>query len=133
MSYRGAALAMGRRMAEAGMQDQCRVTRHTGTTVINEETGALERATITVYEGKCSVLSPYRVPSSPSAAGLTQNVENQRLDLPMTASTGIHSGDVVEITYAHTDPDMLGRRYTVSSVMQQSDATARRIPVKEVS
>lgn len=124
---------MGRKAAEARMDDVCRITRKTGDRVLNESTGQYTTATITIYEGPCRVLSPYRVPATPTGAGQTQNIENLRLDLPISSSLGIHSGDAVEITHAESDPDMLGRTYTVSTAAQQSDATARRIPIQEVS
>lgn len=133
MNYRKAALTMGRRAAEARMDDLCRITRQTGDRVLNEQTGQYETATITIYEDVCRVISPYRVPATPTGAGQTQNIENLRLDLPISRSLGIHSGDTVEIIHAETDPDMLGRIYTVSTAAQQSDATARRIPIQEVS
>lgn len=132
MTYLAAALSMGRQMAEAKMRDKCRITRSAGR-VWDDASGQYTESETTVYDGPCSLLSPYRVPSSPDAAGQIQNVENLRLSLPVATSTGIHTGDTVDYYYAESDPDLTGRTFTVSSVAQQSDATARRLPVKEVS
>jgi hypothetical protein len=68
-------LAMGRRMADSMMEDTCRITSD-GETAWDEETLAnVTGPRVTVYEGKCRLLSPYRAPTTASTPGQVQAVQ----------------------------------------------------------
>lgn len=63
-------LNRGRQLAESLMTDQCRVT-HMGKPVTDPETGLVEPAANTVYEGKCKVqTSAVWLPRTRRAASL---------------------------------------------------------------
>ena len=125
-------LAMGRRMAEAKMKDTCHITRP-GPNVWDELTMLYTPSSINVYEGKCGLLNPYRAPTTASTPGQAQTVQMARLSLPVASSTGIKEGDVVEYLTSASDPDLPGKKFKVIGGAHQSDATARRVPVEEVS
>lgn len=125
-------LAMGRRMAEAKMRDTCRITRP-GTKVWDEATLTYTDSNTAVYEGKCGLLNPYRAPTTATTPGQAQTVQMARLSLPVATSTGIKEGDVVEYLTSASDPDLPGRHFKVIGGAHQSDATARRVPIEEVS
>ena len=126
-------LAMGRRKAESLMRDSCRITA-AGETSWDEE--ALDHVTgprTTVYEGKCRLLSPYRAPTTASTPGQVQSVQLSRLSLPVATSLGILEGMEVEFLSSESDPDLVGKKFRIAGGAQQSDATARRLPVEAVS
>lgn len=125
-------LAMGRRMAEAKMKDTCRITRP-GPQVWDELTMTYTPSSINVYEGKCGLLNPYRAPTTATTPGQAQTVQMARLSLPVANSTGIAEGDIVEYLTSESDPDLPGTEFKVIGGAHQSDATARRVPVEEVS
>ena len=60
-------LNRGRQLAESLMTDQCRVT-HIGKPVTDPETGLVEPAANTVYEGRWAASSKRWVPSLPCGA-----------------------------------------------------------------
>lgn len=126
-------LAAGRRRAKAMMLDTCRITR-AGEKVWNEDTMTYTTGDpVPVYEGCCRLLNPYRAPTEASTPGQAQAVQLARLSLPVEDSPGIREGDVVEYLTSESDPDLPGTHFTVAGGAHQSDATARRIPVREVS
>lgn len=125
-------LAMGRRKAESLMRDTCRITSK-GPDVWNEATLTYTPSTVTVYEGKCRMLYPYRAPTTASTPGQVESVQLARLSLPVETSVGVREGAEVEYLTSASDPDLPGRRFRVSGNAHQSDATARRLPVEEYS
>lgn len=126
-------LRMGRRMAEGKMRDTCRITR-AGEKVWDEASMTYKPAAPqTVYEGKCGLLNPYRAPTTASTPGQVQTVQLARLSLPVEESLGVKEGDKVEYLTSESDPDLPGTHFTVAGGAHQSDATARRLPVEEVS
>lgn len=128
----GGVLAMGRRQAESLMRDTCRITVK-GPDVWDEATLTNTASTVTVYEGKCRLLYPYRAPTSASTPGQVESVQLARLSLPVSTSVGVREGALVEYLTSASDPDLPGRRFRVSGNAHQSDATARRLPVEETS
>jgi hypothetical protein len=114
------------------MRDTCRITRP-GPKTWDETTMTYTPSSTVVYEGKCRFLNPYRAPTTANTPGQTQVVQLARLSLPVATSLGINEADDVEYLTSESDPDMVGRKFTVDGRAHQSDATARRIPVKEAS
>lgn len=126
-------LQLGRRFAAAHkFTDRCRITRE-GERIWNEETLQYDTNAIVVYEGVCSLLSPYRGPTEGEATGQTRAVELARLSVPVETSVGVNKGDKVTYLESASDPDLPGRVFVVAVGSQQSDSTARRIPVEEFS
>jgi hypothetical protein len=128
----GGILAAGRRRAESLMRDTCRITRP-GANTWDEATMTYTPSTTAVYEGRCRFLNPYRAPTTANTPGQSQVVQLARLSLPVATSAGIREGDVVEYLTSASDPDMVGLKFKVIGGAHQSDATARRVPVEEVS
>lgn len=120
------------------MTDSCLITRST-TATTNPVTGVVTRNPATIYEGRC------RLQQSSTGTGGSGSEEtigaadvrlvSTELQLPVAASTGIQDGDRVTITAASTDtdPDLVGRVYTVTGEAAKSDATSRRLALKEVT
>lgn len=129
----GGVLRAGRRRAESMMRDTCRITR-AGEKVWNEATMTYTQGDpVAVYEGKCRLLNPYRAPTTATTPGQAQTVQLARLSLPVETSAGIKEGDQVEYLTSESDPDLPGTEFKVIGGAHQSDATARRVPVEEVS
>ena len=128
----GGILAAGRRRAESLQRDTCRITRP-GPNVWDEATLTYTPSTTPVYEGKCRLLNPYRAPTTASSPGQAQTVQLARLSLPVLTSLGIKEGDIVEYLTSESDPDLPGTKFKVIGGAHQSDATARRVPIEEVS
>jgi len=128
----GGVLAFGRRFAKGTMRDTCRIIRY-GTDVWDEATLSNTPSETVVYEGPCRLLYPYRAPTEASTPGQTQTEQLARLSLPVETSLGIRDQDEVRYLTSASDPDLPGKKFTVSGSAHQSDATARRVPVKEHS
>jgi hypothetical protein len=128
----GGILAMGRRFAAGAMRDTCRIVRYGGP-VWDELTLSNVRAETIVYEGPCRLLLPYRAPTESSTPGQTQTDQLARLSLPVETSLGITDQDEVRYLTSASDPDLPGKKFTVSGYAHQSDATTRRVPVTEHS
>lgn len=126
-------LAAGRRRARSLMRDTCRITR-AGEKAWDEDSMTYTAgAPVLVYEGPCRLLNPYRAPMTASTPGQAQTVQLARLSLPVEDSPGVKEGDVVEYLTSESDPDLPGTEFKVIGGAHQSDATARRVPVEEVS
>jgi hypothetical protein len=118
------------------MRDSCLITR-SSTAVTNTTTGAVTRTPTVVYEGRCRVQQ-----SSIGGSGSEESIGaadvrlvSTQLQLPVTASIGIQDGDRVTITAVNpgTDPDLVGRVYTVTGEAAKSDNTSRRLALKEAT
>ncbi|MGY2747211.1 DUF6093 family protein [Arthrobacter sp. UYCu723] len=128
----GGVLGMGRRFARAKMRDTCRIVRY-GAPVWDEATLSNVPSETIVYEGPCGLLLPYRAPTESSTPGQVETDQMARLSLPVVTSTGIRDQDEVRYLTSASDPDLPGKKFTVSGYAHQSDATARRVPVREHS
>ena len=126
-------LAMGRRQAEALMRDTCRITSDGETSWDEEKLANVTGPRVTVYEGKCRLLSPYRAPTTASTPGQVQAVQLSRLSLPVADSLGVMEGMEVEYLTSESDPDLPGKTFRIGGGAVQSDATARRLPLESVS
>ena len=126
-------LAMGRRQAESMMLDTCRITADGETTWDEDTLSNMVGPRVTVYEGKCRLLSPYRAPTTASTPGQVQAVQLSRLSLPVADSLGVLEGMEVEYLTSVSDPDLPGKKFRIAGGAAQSDATARRLPVESVS
>ena len=116
--------------AELLMFDACTVDRP-GPPVTDPDTGAVTPALSRVYEGKCKVQQTIAQSSSPIAGGHSFTVQNTRWDTPVSAGP-FAVDDVVTMTGAVLDPQMMGRVYRVVELFHKSGATAQRVRVEEV-
>lgn len=125
-------VAAGRARAESIMADSCAITRTT-TTFTNPETGQQTKTSTTVYTGKCRIQMQVPGSASPSQPG-----EAYLLMLGLTVQvpisvTGVEPGDIVTVTAASMDPELVGRRFTVKDLGHASHKTSRRLGVQEVT
>lgn len=130
---RASILAQGRRAAEAGMVDTCRITRVTSSTT-DRETGERTVGRTTIYEG------PYRMQELTAFSREADPAPDQSvlaryrvLQLPVATSTGIQIGDDVELLTSTNDPDMVGQALKVRDQSAKSEATSRRVGVEQVT
>lgn len=140
-------LAEGRVLAEALMTDTCTITRAgagagagagvgAGVGPFNESTGQYDPPPrITVYTGKCRIQIKSAVASSAdsSAGDRLGTVQDRELQLPITGTADVSIDDVAEVTAAVSDASLVGRKFTVTERHEKSQATARRLRVRQGS
>lgn len=131
---RGSVLAAARRAAGRSMRDTCTITRST-TATTDTATGIVTRTPETVYEGRCRV---QRTPvggdgSEDQVAAADVLMLSTQLHLPVSTSLDVRAGDVVTVTAAVNDLDLIGRVYTVTGEAAKSEASARRLFLQEVT
>jgi hypothetical protein len=128
-------LTFARAFGDANVfRDRCRIERGGTEKVLNKDTGRYETVPSVVYDDlPCRLKNPYRAPTSNETEGQKQELSMAELQLPVERSTGIRAHDTVVIVSSASDPDLAGRRYTVSVAKAESDATMRRIPVTEAN
>lgn len=125
--------------AESLMQDDCVITRPSGTKSIDPSTGLpVSDPPATVYGGtgdhgkdKCKVQSRAREVSNRGAGVHVYDVQQLDLHIPV-AATGVRVDDIAEITASASDPAQVGRKFKVTGVSRKTFATAQRLPVEEV-
>lgn len=132
MSITQAAVLMGRVFAESLMVDACTISRKTGES-INAETLESVPTTAQQYSGVCRLTMPGTV-ARDSESGSRVLIEQQlMLSLPIATSGSVRVNDVVTITSSENDPTLVGRTFRIAGGHHQSQATARRFPVTEVT
>ena len=126
-----AAVAAGRRAAEALMTDACQISRVTGTTT-NPDTGVVTTTTATVYAGKCRLQQ--RAGTALRAEVGEASVLLTRLELHVPWGTaGVAAEQHVTVTAA-ADPALVGAKFTVRGPLTaKSYATAQRWELEEVT
>lgn len=124
----GGVLGMGRKLAEARMTDQCRVTRP-GPKVWDEAAGQNVHLPVTVYEGPCRVKHPTVAAAEVDAGSQLLTVSALQVHFPVDA-VEVRSGDAVEITTSPTRPAETGRKFRVVSEFDGSQTTALRFRVE---
>ncbi len=126
---RGAALASGRRAAERGMTDTCTVTYKTGATTQDETTGREVPVYGTRFTSKCKVQARSVSVQESEAGGRMVATSTLEVHLPISAPA-VEVDDVVEVTAAAHDPQLVGRRFRVVAPVAKSHPTARRFHVE---
>jgi hypothetical protein len=132
---RESVLASGRRAAERGMTDQCVIKRVTGRST-DPNTGVVTTTTTTLYTGKCRIQAWSRL-GVPAAVPEVVGAQYERLlrielQLPIVGTEGLQDGDVLTITSAAHDADLVGRTLVVHDPSIKSEATSRRCGAIEV-
>lgn len=125
-----------RRESEALMTSRCIIRRATGEDVRNPETGQLEPATVTVYNGPCE----FKFPTAGAMSSKTANAQGQgvttqlpTLKLPIATSGDIRAGDVAELIENPFDESLIGMRASVTGRHGATYAAARRLVVEVIS
>lgn len=114
----------GRAAAERLMVDTCTITRP-GVASLNETTGAVTRATTTVYTGACRV-KPDPAPSESQSGEREVVVRRFIVSIP-TSETGVEVDDIVTVTASDFDAALVDRTLTVGGIVTGSHVTARRL------
>lgn len=137
-------LARARKAAEDLMVDTCVITRAgEGKGEFNDATGQYDTpARVTVYgpdiephHGKCQlqIQSVTNSASSSNAGEREAVVQGDVLKLPVDGTGDVSIGDVAKIVSSAYDPSLVDREFTVSGRHAKSFASARRLPVQEVT
>lgn len=121
-----------RAQAKSLMVDACIVDRPVGLPVLNTTTGLMETTYAPIYTGRCRVQEQSGVQAANPNAGERQfTLLGHVVHLPIDA-TVYAVGDRVRITAASLDPTLVGRMFTVSTLMHKTYPTARRLVCDEV-
>jgi hypothetical protein len=117
------------------MVDACTITRTT-VTGTDPDTGQQTTSDTTVYAGKCRIQLPSLGGGTARPATVGEALVYQQpseVQLPVATSAGINNGDLVTLTAATNDPDLLGRKFWAKVLAHKTHATARRIGNEEVT
>lgn len=126
----GIVTVFGQAAAERLMVDACTISR-VGVAFTNPDTGEQTKTSIPIYVGKCQVKSLSGAsPTEPGEAHLL--LLTLKLHIPVSA-TGVRPGDIVAITDATHDPELVGRTFAVKDLAHKTYATSRRLGVQEVT
>lgn len=121
----------GRKAAEARMQDTCAVTRP-GTPTTDPDTGVVTPVTTPVYTGKSRIRQAV-VMDRPLESGQAQRyVQHSIFSVPI-AAPALLTDDIVTFTASALTPILLGRTWHVRGLSADSDATAARYEVAEIT
>lgn len=119
-----------RQQAESLMTDTCTITRGAASPVLNESTGKYDTPGSTVYSGKCRVRSGNTQASGRDAGDAFALVNRTTVSVPV-GSAAFVTGDLVTLTDAPLNPQLIGARFKVLSVSDQSQPTALRLECEE--
>lgn len=127
-------LAAGRAAAEEGMTDACVVIERVAPGEWDEETNDYGPAEeVFSYEGPCKIKADGTQPALTESAGRPVVTIEPEIHFPVLTSGDIKTGQVVRVTDARYDPALIGREFIISGLSAASQATARRLRVKEES
>jgi len=91
------------------------------------------RLDVVIPSTPCRISSRTATVMSRDAEGLSLAVQDVVLSLPISGSELVRVGDVVEIIDGGPSLAMTGRRYTVTGLPEQTDASAARFPVEHAT
>jgi hypothetical protein len=127
------AVAAARRLADDLMVDACTIVRTTGPGVQSEATGRISPTVVQVYAGRCQVrVPPFITPAEPESGGRSATLQTLVVKVPVTVE-GIAVGDVVTVTAAAHDPELIGRPFRVEGIHHKTFATARKLAAVETT
>ena len=114
------------------MLDTCTVRTVTGKTT-NPTTGAVTYTySAPLYTGRCKVQTYEPQESNPEAGGATFTVQRYSVHVPVAAFIPA-VGQVIEITSAELDANLVGATFRVVALLHKTAATAYRLGVEEWS
>ena len=124
-------LAAGRRSAEALMTARCTITRlkkvdlNTGTLLLTDTNPDDDE----IYTGPCRIRSGLARVQTGDFEGQMLASQQIMLHLPVLTSGDVSVGDTVEVTDGGDDPTATGIHLRIEGLAEQTQATARRLPV----
>jgi hypothetical protein len=119
------AIKFFRRQRTAQFRATGRVTRVTAPGAFNPSTGAIGDPTVeTIYEGRCNVREVTWEGTDVRTG--EREVRLQRAELQFPHDTAILEDDVVTVTSATHDTDLVGREYRITDVFLDAWQTTRR-------
>lgn len=133
MTVAGIDLALARRESESEMRERCTITRPgTGQGPWSDETLSYGAPPdVVVYTGKCKLRFTGARARRRGAVDQLFVEQGPTLSLPVLTSVGIAKDDRVELTASPDDLALVGRIVWVDADRAQTNATSRRIPVRE--
>ncbi|WP_426302768.1 DUF6093 family protein [Arthrobacter sp. R-11] len=126
-----AVLNRGRRKAAARMIDVCDVGRP-GAPVTDPVTGKVTRPLAPVYSGRCEFQQTLAQASTAASGEHEFSVQDIIWKTPVGAGP-FEVDDVITVTTAAEDGQLLGRVYRVTELFHKTYATAQRCRVEEVT
>lgn len=120
-------------MAEALMRDTCTVTRPDDAQEVTDPvTGVVAFGGAEVYAGRCKIQTGQVQEATPDTAGRVVTVQRYQLHMPVDAGP-VAVGDLVRITAAAHDGQLVGRTYRITATHHKTMATAQRTEILEVT
>lgn len=123
-------MAEARTDVESLMLDACTAGRP-GVIATDPVSGVVTRPLSPVYAGKCRLRQTATQPRETVAGEHEHTIQETRWDTPV-GSGPFAVGDIVTMTTAVLDAQLVGRTYRVTGLFNQSGATAQRCRVEEV-
>jgi len=120
----------GRVLAERNMLDTVTIVRKSET--FNETTGDYDIENESIYAGRARVQTYEPQTTMPEAGGHTYMVQTYSVHIPV-GSADVAIGDVITVTAAAIEPNLVGREYRVVGLLHKSLQTAYRLQVTEIS
>jgi hypothetical protein len=126
---RASALARGQVAAELGMTDACTV-RRVATSGTDPVTGETSYTYSSIYTGKCRVQQHQAAADRQDVGEDSVLLLTVEVQLPVSV-TGLEVGDLITITSAAHDADLVGRVFRIHDLAHKSEPTARRVQCVE--
>lgn len=126
-------LHRGRLLAADLMQDTCQIWTGETTSVLNEETLEYDIVPTYSYEGPCRLTFANAAVQDVDPGGQLLVSQRATLSLPISGSGTVAKNHIATILTSEHDASLAGKRFHVEGPHHQTQATARRFPVKEVS
>jgi len=126
------ALVTGQGLALQLMVDACTISRTTGAGVQDETTGRVTPTTTQLYAGQCQIRVPQAVAETPEVGDRTATLQRLIVKVPLTVED-VRIGDVVAVTAAANDPELVGRQFVVSALHHKTYPTARKLAAEEIT
>lgn len=124
-------LTAGWLLAESLMVDTCTIARRT--TVTDENTGVQTPTDTELYDGRCRAQQGVADGQRADAGEVSVILLRVELQLPVAGTEGIAEGDIVTITAATFDDDLVGKVFRVRDVQRKTHPVMRRLRVEEVT
>lgn len=114
------------------MVDACTIKR-LASSITNPTTGAVTPTYTPLYAGPCRVQVLSQMAGNSARSIGDQDITQlwMTVQLPVVGTEGLRERDLVEITACAHDADLVGRVLTIHEMHHKSEATSRRIGVRE--
>lgn len=125
------AMLRGQLAAVALMVDACQITRRS-TQTTNPDTGVITQNYSVIYTGICRIQRRTMFDRPHSSGEAYVYMLAVEVQLPISA-IGPTTEDIVTVTTATYDPDLLSRVFTVRGLSHKTHATARHLQCVEIN